>query len=38
MLRDASIQVTLDDFGPGYSSLSYVQKLDIDYLKITNLL
>tara|TARA_Y100000782_G_scaffold100121_1_gene114836 strand:+ start:429 stop:587 length:159 start_codon:yes stop_codon:yes gene_type:complete len=30
--RDAGIQVSLDDFGEGYSSLAYIQKYDIDYL------
>jgi len=32
--RDAGIEVALDDFGVGYSSLSYLKKFDIDYLKI----
>jgi diguanylate cyclase (GGDEF)-like protein/PAS domain S-box-containing protein len=32
--RDAGIEVALDDFGIGYSSLSYLKKFDIDYLKI----
>ncbi|MGR9115518.1 MAG: putative bifunctional diguanylate cyclase/phosphodiesterase [Gammaproteobacteria bacterium] len=32
--RDADIQVSLDDFGTGNSSLSYLKKFDIDYLKI----
>ncbi|GAB3549298.1 hypothetical protein GCM10027343_30790 [Noviherbaspirillum agri] len=32
--RDAGTQVALDDFGTGYSSLAYLQKLDIDYIKI----
>lgn len=30
----AGIQVALDDFGTGFSSLAYLQKHDIDYLKI----
>lgn len=33
-LRDAGIQVAIDDFGIGYSTLSYLKKFDIDYLKI----
>ena len=32
--RDAGVQVALDDFGTGYSSMAYLQKFDIDYLKI----
>jgi diguanylate cyclase (GGDEF)-like protein/PAS domain S-box-containing protein len=32
--RDAGLQIALDDFGTGYSSLAYLQKYDIDYLKI----
>ncbi len=32
--RDAGIQVSLDDFGTGYSALAYLQKFDIDFLKI----
>lgn len=34
LLRDAGIQVAIDDFGIGYSALSYLKKFDIDYLKI----
>lgn len=33
-LQEMGMQVSLDDFGTGYSCLSYLNKLDIDYLKI----
>ena len=33
-LGDAGMDLSLDDFGTGYSSLLYLQKLDIDFLKI----
>lgn len=32
--QDARIQVVIDDFGVGYSALSYLRRFDIDYLKI----
>lgn len=32
--RDFGIQVAIDDFGTGNSSLTYLQKFDVDYLKI----
>ena len=32
--RDAHIPVSMDDFGTGYSSLAYLNKFDIDFLKI----
>jgi EAL domain-containing protein (putative c-di-GMP-specific phosphodiesterase class I) len=33
-LRDAGVQVSIDDFGTGFSSLAYLKKFEIDYLKI----
>jgi diguanylate cyclase (GGDEF)-like protein/PAS domain S-box-containing protein len=33
-LREGGMQVSLDDFGTGYSSLAYLQKHDIDIIKI----
>ena len=33
-LGEAGVKVSLDDFGTGYSSLAYLQKFDIDFLKI----
>lgn len=32
--RDAGIEVAIDDFGVGYSALSYLRRFDIDCLKI----
>ena len=34
ILRDFGVSVTIDDFGRGYSSLSYLQNLPINTLKI----
>lgn len=34
LLRDYGIRISLDDFGTGFSSLSYLKKLLIDTLKI----
>lgn len=33
-LRDVGISISLDDFGKGYSSLHYMQKIQLDELKI----
>jgi diguanylate cyclase (GGDEF)-like protein/PAS domain S-box-containing protein len=33
-LQAGGIEVSIDDFGTGYSSMSYLKRLDIDYLKI----
>lgn len=33
-MRAAGIEFSIDDFGTGYSSLAYLQKLDVDFLKI----
>ena len=32
--RSRGIEVSIDDFGTGFSSLSYLKQFDIDYLKI----
>ena len=33
-LRDAGVQVGIDDFGIGYSSLSYLRLFALDFVKI----
>jgi diguanylate cyclase (GGDEF)-like protein/PAS domain S-box-containing protein len=33
-LHDAGAKVSIDDFGTGFSSLSYLKHFDVDYLKI----
>jgi len=32
--RNKGIEVSIDDFGTGFSSLSYLKEFDIDYIKI----
>jgi diguanylate cyclase (GGDEF)-like protein len=34
MLKRAGVQFTIDDFGIGYSSMSYLKKFRVDFLKI----
>lgn len=34
LLRDANMQVSLDDFGHGYASLNFLKRFKIDYLKL----
>ena len=33
-LQQGGMEVSIDDFGTGYSSMTYLKRLDIDYLKI----
>jgi len=33
-IKDQGVTIAIDDFGVGYSSLSYLQKMDVDILKI----
>jgi diguanylate cyclase len=33
-LRDMGIQLSIDDYGKGYSSLAYIQKLPVQELKV----
>jgi EAL domain-containing protein (putative c-di-GMP-specific phosphodiesterase class I) len=33
-LQDRGMEVSIDDFGTGYSSMSYLKRLDVDYLKV----
>jgi c-di-GMP phosphodiesterase len=33
-LHDLGVRIAIDDFGTGHSSLSYLQKMDVDELKI----
>ena len=33
-LRETGVRISIDDFGTGYSSLNYLDKLQVDILKI----
>nr|WP_090208072.1 EAL domain-containing protein [Pseudomonas asplenii] len=33
-LHDLGVMIAIDDFGTGHSSLSYLRKFNLDYLKI----
>ena len=33
-LRNAGVQVGLDDFGTGFSSLAYLRQFPLDFVKI----
>lgn len=33
-LRELGVRIGLDDFGTGYSALSYLSRLDLDFLKV----
>ncbi|WED29237.1 EAL domain-containing protein [Vibrio sp. DW001] len=34
LLKNVGIDIAIDDFGVGYSSLSYLQQIEIDFIKI----
>ena len=34
LLQASGVRLSLDDFGTGYSSMAYLQKIDIEFLKI----